>query len=136
MKIKAVSLLAVLALVLGTISLFAAETTTKPFVANPNAKDVTVITKIVENGFEPKDVTVYEGQKVTLEISAPGEANAYTFTLPEFKISKVIEKGKTEKVTFEANKVGVFKFAATEKETVEKAEGAFTGNLNVEKPKN
>jgi plastocyanin len=135
MKIKAVSLLAVLALILGTISLFAAETTTKPFVADPKAKDVSVMIKIVEGGFNPKEITVYEGQKVTLEISAPGEANAYTFTLPEFKISKVIEKGKTEKVTFEANKLGVFSFAAAEKETIEKAEGAFTGTLKVEKPK-
>ncbi len=134
MKFKVVSIFVVLAFLAGAVTLIAAEGAAKPFVADPKAKDITVIVKIAENGFSPKEITVYEGQKITLEISAPGETNAYTFTLPEFKINKVIEKGKTEKVTFEAGKVGVFSFAATEKETTEKAEGTFVGNLKVEKP--
>ncbi len=109
MKVRLITVFAILALVLGAAALFAAASA--PFVApDPAAKDVTVAIKASTASVDPSDITVYAQQNVTLNVTAVD--SKVTFKLDQFKINATIDKGKTETFKFNANKIGNYPFKA------------------------
>jgi cytochrome c oxidase subunit 2 len=85
-----------------------AADTPKPYVADPNAKEVTIDMKAYRYAYDPGDITVYEGQKITLNITALDHKHG--FKLDAFNINATLPQGEVTTVTFVADKVGQFPF--------------------------
>ena len=102
-----IAFLFVIALAYGAIPAFSAETP-KPYVADPKAKEVTINMKAHKYAFDPGDITVYQGQKITLNITALDAKHG--FKLDAFNINVTVPKGETMTVTFVADKTGEFPF--------------------------
>ena len=80
----------------------------KPFVADPAAKEVTITMSAYKYAFDPGDITVYEGQKITIVITATDRKHG--FKLDAFNINATLPQGEPVTVTFVADKVGEFPF--------------------------
>ncbi len=80
----------------------------KPYVADPKAKEVTIDMKAYKYAYDPGDITVYQGQKITLNITAVDRKHG--FKLDAFNINVTLPKGEVTKVTFVADKTGEFQF--------------------------
>lgn len=59
--------------------------------------------------FSPDHLMVYQGDTVNLTIVNP-EDDAHTFTLPDFHVNVALAPQAVTKVSFVANKVGIFTF--------------------------
>jgi cytochrome c oxidase subunit 2 len=109
MKVKHMltALLLVMAVMYGALPAFSAESP-KPYVADPTAKEVTIAMKAYRYAFDPGDITVYEGQKITLNITAIDHKHG--FKLDGYGINVVLPEGEVTTVTFVADKAGEFPF--------------------------
>ncbi len=85
--------------------------TPKPFVADPKAKEVTIDMKAYKYAYDPGDITVYEGQKITLVITATDREHG--FKLDAFNLNTKLPQGVPITLTFVADKVGEFPFKCT-----------------------
>jgi cytochrome c oxidase subunit 2 len=85
--------------------------TPKPFVADPKAKEVTIDIKAYKYAYDPGDITVHEGQKITLIITATDRQHG--FRLDAFNINTKLPQGVPTTITFVADKVGEFPFKCT-----------------------
>jgi cytochrome c oxidase subunit II len=100
-------LLLMTALAYMALPAFSADTP-KPYVADPKAKEVTIDIKAYKYAYDPGDITVYKGQKITLNITALDRKHG--FKLDAYNINVTEEPGKPATVTFVADKVGEFPF--------------------------
>jgi heme/copper-type cytochrome/quinol oxidase subunit 2 len=100
-------LLVAAALVYAALPAYSAQTP-KPYVADPKAKEVTIDMKAYKYAFDPGDITVYKGQKITLNITALDRKHG--FKLDAYNINVTEEPGKPATVTFIADKTGEFPF--------------------------
>jgi len=80
----------------------------KPFISDPKASEVKIDMKAFAFGYDPNDVTVYEGQKITIVITSTDIH--HNFTLAAFNINVSLDKNTPTTVTFVADKVGEFLF--------------------------
>ncbi len=106
-KLILAALLFVSAIAYGAIPALSAETP-KPYIADPKAKEVTIDMKAHKYAFDPGDITVYEGQKITLHITAVDATHG--FKLSEYGISEKLPRGEVTTITFIADKTGTFTF--------------------------
>jgi len=106
-KLILTALLMVTALAYGAIGAFSAETP-KPYVSDPAAREVTIDMKAYKYAFDPGDITVYEGQKITLNITAVDRKHG--FKLDGYDINVTLPQGEITTVTFVADKTGEFSF--------------------------
>jgi heme/copper-type cytochrome/quinol oxidase subunit 2 len=106
-KLILTALLLVTALAYGAIGAFSAETP-KPYVADPTAREVTIDMKAYKYAFDPGDITVYEGQKITLNITAVDRKHG--FKLDGYDVNVTLPQGEITTVTFVADKTGDFSF--------------------------
>ncbi len=102
------SFLLVLVALMYTMSAAFAADMPKPYVADPKAKEVTIDMKAYRYAYDPGDITVYEGQKITLNITALDHKHG--FKLDAFNINATLPQGEVTTVTFVADKVGEFPF--------------------------
>jgi heme/copper-type cytochrome/quinol oxidase subunit 2 len=100
-------LLVAVALVFMAVAAYSAQTP-KPYVADPKAKEVTIDMKAYKYAFDPGDITVYKGQKITINITAVDRKHG--FKLDTYNINVTAEPGKPATVTFVADKTGEFPF--------------------------
>jgi heme/copper-type cytochrome/quinol oxidase subunit 2 len=103
-------LLLMAALLYVTAAAYAADAP-KPYVADPKAKEVTIDMKAYKYAYDPGDITVYKGQKITLNITAVDRKHG--FKLDGYNISATLPQGKVTTVTFVADKTGQFPFKCT-----------------------
>jgi heme/copper-type cytochrome/quinol oxidase subunit 2 len=101
------ALLVVAALAYLAVPAFSADTP-KPYVADPMATEVTIDMKAYKYAFDPGDITVYEGQKITLNITSLDRKHG--LKLEAYDINAIVEPGKPATVTFVADKTGEFPF--------------------------
>ena len=95
------------AIVCSTLPAFSAEEP-KPYVADPAAKEVTISVKADNYAFDPNDITVYEGQKIILNITAVDKKHG--FKLNGYDVNVTVVPGEITTVTFIADKTGEFPF--------------------------
>jgi heme/copper-type cytochrome/quinol oxidase subunit 2 len=108
MKMKLLFAVLALAIVFsGVLPAFSADAP-KPFVADPKAKEVTIAMKAYRYAYDPGDITVYLGQKITLNITAIDAKHG--FKMDTYNINVTAAKGETTTVTFVADKLGEFPF--------------------------
>lgn len=100
-------LLIAAALVYAALPAYSAETP-KPYVADPKAKEITIDMKAYKYAFDPGDITVYEGQKITLNITSLDKKHG--FKLDTYDINVTVVPGTVTTVTFVADKTGQFPF--------------------------
>lgn len=79
-----------------------------PYVADPKATEVTIDMKSYKYAFDPGEITVYEGQKITLNITTPDRKHG--LKLDAYDINAAIVPGEVTSVTFVADKTGEFPF--------------------------
>jgi cytochrome c oxidase subunit 2 len=100
-------LLVMTALLFSAVGAYSADTP-KPYVADPKAKEVTIDMKAYKYAYDPGDITVHKGQKITLNITAVDRKHG--FKLDAYNINVTIPKGVVTTVTFVADKTGEFPF--------------------------
>jgi cytochrome c oxidase subunit 2 len=78
--------------------------------SRPRADDVKVI-KITAKKFDftPSELTVKKGVPVALELTSTDRVHG--FSLPDFKLTAIIEPGKVTRVTFTPDRTGEFTFS-------------------------
>jgi heme/copper-type cytochrome/quinol oxidase subunit 2 len=109
MKTKSIlAVLFVTAALLYTVTGAYSADTPKPYVADPKAKEVTIDMKAYKYAFDPGDITVYQGQKITLNITAVDRKHG--FKLDAYGINVTEVPGTITTVTFVADKIGEFPF--------------------------
>jgi heme/copper-type cytochrome/quinol oxidase subunit 2 len=109
MKTRLLFAVALMAMVIGYAALPALSADApKPFVADRAAKEVTIEMKAYKYAYDPGDITVYEGQKVTFVITATDRKHG--FKLDAYNINVTLPQGEPTTVTFVADKVGEFPF--------------------------
>lgn len=85
-----------------------------------------------ENGamtYSPKELKVKKGEKVAVNLVNKDGAQAHSFLIPDFKVkSNQVAAGKTETVTFTADKTGVFDFYC---DVAGHKEGGMLGKMTV-----
>jgi cytochrome c oxidase subunit 2 len=106
-KLILAALLFVTVIATSAIPAFSAETP-KPYIADPKAREVTIDMKAYKYAFDPGDITVYKGQKITLNITAVDATHG--FKLSDYGISEKLPRGETTTITFVADKTGTFTF--------------------------
>jgi heme/copper-type cytochrome/quinol oxidase subunit 2 len=100
-------LLIAAALVYAALPAYSAETP-KPYVADPKAKEITIDMKAYKYAFDPGDLTVYKGQKITLNITALDRKHG--LKLDAYDINVTVVPGTVTTVTFVADETGEFPF--------------------------
>ena len=106
-KLMIMAVLTLTVIVYGALPALSADAP-KPFVADPKAKEVTITMSAYKYAFDPGDITVYEGQRVTIVITATDRKHG--FKLDAFNIDVTLPQGEPTTVTFVADKVGEFPF--------------------------
>lgn len=106
-KLTFAALLVTAALLYTVIPTYSAQTS-KPYIADPKAKEVTIDMKAYKYAYDPGDITVYEGQKITLKITAVDRKHG--FKLDAYNINVTLPQGEVTTVTFVADKIGEFPF--------------------------
>jgi heme/copper-type cytochrome/quinol oxidase subunit 2 len=86
-----------------------------------------------EGGWNPRKITVQEGDQVTLIITSLDVD--HSFYLPEYHIDKYIPSGQTVTVEFTANKAGVFVFSCGDETLCGATHRFMVGELVVTAPK-
>ncbi len=61
------------------------------------------------SGFTPTKLTAHEGRKVEVKVTNTANDKQHGFSIDEFKVSEVVDQGKTTTVNFEADKAGTFR---------------------------
>src|SRR2546425_6389297 len=78
----------------------------------PPSNEVQIAIQIIGDDrdyFNPSNVTVKSGQSVTLVVHN-GERVVHGFAIDQFGINATIPAGATVRMTFSANRIGVFRF--------------------------
>jgi nitrosocyanin len=60
-------------------------------------------------GITPVKLTAHEGRKVEIKVTNTAKDKQHGFSIDEFKVSEVIDQGKTTTVKFGAEKAGTFR---------------------------
>lgn len=79
-----------------------------PFVSDPKATEVTIDMKAYKYAFDPGDITVYKGQKITLNISALDRKHG--LKIDAYDVNVTVVPGTVTTVSFVADKTGEFPF--------------------------
>jgi|GEM_PF-3075976 len=61
------------------------------------------------NGITPVPLTAKKGEKVEIKVTNTDKSNAHGFSIDNYNVVKTIESGKTETISFTADKTGTYK---------------------------
>ena len=61
------------------------------------------------NAITPAKLTAHEGNQVEIKVTNTAKDKQHGFAIDEFKVSEVIDQGRTTTVKFKANKAGTFR---------------------------
>jgi nitrosocyanin len=85
-------------------------------VDEPGTRKFTLVSVEVDNTkfWLPSVIAVEQGDKVTLtlknQVPGAGPSNQHGFTIPAYNIAEIVTSGAPKKVTFVADKPGVFQY--------------------------
>jgi heme/copper-type cytochrome/quinol oxidase subunit 2 len=105
MKTRGIALIILGVLVMAALPIVASAAG-KSVTAASNAKEVSVKIDLDKSGFQPSEITVHEGQKITFELVA--KDGEHGFRIDAYKIDMIVKPNRVEKVTIQADKTGTF----------------------------